>query len=309
MPRSFEGDLSAAGLRIGVIASRFNDEIVSGLIDGALTCLERHGASGDDVWLYRVPGAFEIPTLAAKLVALGSFDALITLGCLLRGDTPHFDFISAQVTNDLSRVASEARFPIAFGVITCNTYEQAVQRSSDGPGNNGWEAALAAIEMTQLLLSGVGSQLSGDTEHQLPALRSQLSGGTETGDSYRDLIVWQKAMSLVTEIYSMSKAFPKEELYGLTSQVRRAAVSIPSNIAEGKGRFGKRDYVQFLMQARGTLHEVETQMEIGRNLGYIDDDDLARLLVLTGEIGRLLNGLIRSIADKPPESREPRAES
>ncbi len=150
MPRSFEGDLSAAGLRIGVIASRFNDEIVSGLIDGALTCLERHGASGDDVSLYRVPGAFEIPTLAAKLVALGSFDALITLGCLLKGDTPHFDFISAQVTNDLSRVAIEARFPVAFGVITCNTYEQAVERSSPGPGNKGWEAALAAIEMANL---------------------------------------------------------------------------------------------------------------------------------------------------------------
>lgn len=150
MPRSFEGDLSAAGLRIGVIASRFNDEIVSGLIDGALTCLERHGASGDDVSLFRVPGAFEIPTLAAKLVSLGSFDALVTLGCLLRGDTPHFEFISAQVTNDLSRVAVEARFPVAFGVITCNTLEQAVERSSPGPGNKGWEAALAAIEMANL---------------------------------------------------------------------------------------------------------------------------------------------------------------
>jgi four helix bundle protein len=113
----------------------------------------------------------------------------------------------------------------------------------------------------------------------------------------------------VTEIYAISKAFPKEELYGLTSQVRRAAVSIPSNIAEGKGRYGKKDYVQFLMQARGSLHEVETQAEIARNLSYISDDDLARLLVLTGEIGRMLDGLIRSISDKPPESRDPRAES
>ncbi len=150
MPRSFEGDLSAAGLRIGVIASRFNDEIVSGLIEGALTCLERHGAGGDDVALFRVPGAFEIPTLAAKLISLDSFDALVTLGCLLKGDTPHFDFISAQVTNDLSHIAVKARFPVAFGVITCNTYEQAVERSSPGPGNKGWEAALAAIEMANL---------------------------------------------------------------------------------------------------------------------------------------------------------------
>jgi 6,7-dimethyl-8-ribityllumazine synthase len=148
MPRSFEGDLSAAGLRIGVIASRFNDEIVSGLIDGALSCLERHGASDDDIAIYRVPGAFEIPTLAANLV--GAHDALITLGCLLKGDTPHFEFISTQVTNEISRVAVEARLPIAFGVITCNTYEQAVERSSPGPGNKGWEAALAAVEMANL---------------------------------------------------------------------------------------------------------------------------------------------------------------
>ena len=148
MPRSFEGDLSAAGLRIGVIASRFNDEIVSGLIEGALTCLERHGASDDDITVYRVPGAFEIPTLAANLV--GAHDALITLGCLLKGDTPHFEFISTQVTNEISRVAVDARLPIAFGVITCNTYEQAVERSSPGPGNKGWEAALAAVEMANL---------------------------------------------------------------------------------------------------------------------------------------------------------------
>ena len=148
MPRSFEGDLAANGLRFAIIASRFNDDIVSGLLDGALTCLARHGADDDAIALYRVPGAFEIPTLAAKLA--GTCDAIITLGCLLRGDTPHFDFISAQVTNDLSRVATEGRFPIAFGVITCNTLAQAVERSSAGTSNKGWEAALAAIEMANL---------------------------------------------------------------------------------------------------------------------------------------------------------------
>ncbi len=150
MPRSFEGDLSAEGLRFGVIASRFNDEIVSGLLEGALTCLRRHGAHEDAISLYRVPGAFEIPTLASRLVVDGSFDALITLGCLIRGDTPHFDFISAQVTNDLSRIAVESRFPVTFGVITCNTLAQAVERSSSGTSNKGWEAALAAIEMGNL---------------------------------------------------------------------------------------------------------------------------------------------------------------
>ena len=150
MPRSFEGDLSAAGLRVAIVASRFNDEIVSGLLAGALGCLSRHGAADADVSLYRVPGAFEIPTLAAKLAASPDFDALIALGCLIRGDTPHFDFISAQVTNDLSRIAVDARFPVAFGVITCNTREQAEVRSSPGPSNKGWEAALAAVEMANL---------------------------------------------------------------------------------------------------------------------------------------------------------------
>lgn len=149
MPRSFEGDLDAAGLRFGVIASRFNDEIVRGLVDGALSCLARHGAADDAITVYRVPGAFEIPTLAATLVGR-NVDALIALGCLLRGDTPHFEFISAQVTTELSRLAVGAKFPIAFGVITVNTYEQAVERSSPGTSNKGWEAALAAIEMANL---------------------------------------------------------------------------------------------------------------------------------------------------------------
>ena len=150
MPRSFEGHLNADGLRFAVIASRFNDEIVSGLLTGALDCLSRHGAADDSVSIYRVPGAFEIPTLACKLIESVECDAIVTLGCLLRGETPHFDFISAQVTNDLSRVAIDKRFPLAYGVITCNTFEQAVARSTAGPGNKGWEAALAAIEMANL---------------------------------------------------------------------------------------------------------------------------------------------------------------
>jgi 6,7-dimethyl-8-ribityllumazine synthase len=146
--RSVEGDLNAEGLRFGVIASRFNDDIVNGLLEGALQCLARHGAT--DVTVFRIPGAFEIPTLARKLIDDGRFDAIVTLGCLLRGDTPHFEFISSQVTSELSRVAVETRFPVAFGVITCNTHEQAVERSSKGSGNKGWEAALAAIEMANL---------------------------------------------------------------------------------------------------------------------------------------------------------------
>jgi 6,7-dimethyl-8-ribityllumazine synthase len=150
MPRSFEGDHNAAGLRFAVIASRFNDEIVDGLLTGALDCLSRHGAADEDIRVYRVPGAFEIPSLTRTLIDAGGMDAVVTLGCLLRGDTPHFDFISSQVTNELSHVSVETRFPVAFGVITCNTREQAVTRSSPGSGNKGWEAALAAIEMANL---------------------------------------------------------------------------------------------------------------------------------------------------------------
>ena len=149
-PRSFEGDHNAEGLRFAVIASRFNDEIVEGLLRGALDCLARHGAADGDIRVYRVPGAFEIPTLARTLIDAGGVDAVIALGCLLRGDTPHFDFISSQVTSEISHVAVDARFPVAFGVITCNTREQAAERSASGSGNKGWESALAAIEMANL---------------------------------------------------------------------------------------------------------------------------------------------------------------
>ena len=164
MPRSFEGDWSAQGLRFAIVASRFNDEIVSKMLDGALECLARHRADDDAVDVYRVPGAFEIPTLVASLIARGGYDAIITLGCLLRGDTPHFDFISAQVTNELSRLSVDTKFPVAFGVITCNTLEQAIERSSAGRSNKGWEAALAAVEMGNLWkkIADRGSQNAGE---------------------------------------------------------------------------------------------------------------------------------------------------
>jgi len=132
------------------VASRFNDDIVEGLLDGALDCLKDHGAKDDHVSVLRVPGAFEIPTVVRMLIGRGGFDAIVALGCLLRGETPHFDFISAQVTSELSRLSVETSFPVAFGVITCNTHEQAVARSSKGAGNKGWEAALAAVEMANL---------------------------------------------------------------------------------------------------------------------------------------------------------------
>lgn len=150
MPQFIEGSLSAEELRVAIIASRFNDQIVAGLLQGALDCLERHGADTGAIEVFRVPGAFEIPTLAAELAVHGGYDAIITLGALIRGETPHFDHISSQVTSQISRVSIDAGVPISFGVITCETMEQALQRSGPKAGNKGWEAALAAIEMANL---------------------------------------------------------------------------------------------------------------------------------------------------------------
>ena len=148
MPRSFEGDHNAEDLRFAVVASRFNDEIVAGLLAGALECLARHGAKDGAIEVIRVPGAFEIPQVVRTVAE--RFDAVITLGCILRGETPHFEFIANQVTTELSRIACDARVPVTFGVITCETLQQAIERSSPGAGNKGWEAALAAIEMANL---------------------------------------------------------------------------------------------------------------------------------------------------------------
>lgn len=149
MPRIFEGDLSGTGLRFAIVASRFNDDIVSLLLEGAVECLDRHGAAERDVEVYRVPGAFEIPALAARLAGTGRFDAIVTIGCLIRGETPHFEFISSQTTDHISLASMTSGIPITFGVITCNTMDQARDRCRKG-NNKGWEAALAAIELANL---------------------------------------------------------------------------------------------------------------------------------------------------------------
>jgi len=144
VPRTIEGAHDANGLRFAIVASRFNDEIVRGLLDGAIDCLLRHGATDEAITIVRVPGAFEVPAAVREI--RDRFDAVITIGCLIRGETAHFDVLASQVTHELSHIGGA----VSFGVITCNTYEQAVARSSSGAGNKGWEAALAAIEMAQL---------------------------------------------------------------------------------------------------------------------------------------------------------------
>lgn len=149
-PQTIEGDLNAEQLRFGIVASRFHGELAASLLDGAVNCLLRHGARPDAISVVRVPGAFEIPAAVQRLVDCGGVDAIVTLGVLIRGDTPHFDFISSAVTNGISRLSIECGLPVSFGVITCNTREQALERTGPKSGNKGWEAALAAIEMTNL---------------------------------------------------------------------------------------------------------------------------------------------------------------
>src|SRR5213593_675266 len=124
--------------------------------------------------------------------------------------------------------------------------------------------------------------------------------------SYRDLVAWQKAMALVTEVYRVTESFPRREMYGLTRQVRDAAVSAPSNIAEGKGRKTKKDYVSFLYRARGSLLETETQLEVGRNLGFLSPDEFTRVLSIAQEAGRVLNGLISDIERQIEEDADSR---
>jgi 6,7-dimethyl-8-ribityllumazine synthase len=149
--RTVQGKLDATGLKVAIIASRFNDFITNRLIDGAVDCLVRHGASEDHITVIRVPGSFELPLAARKLTGSQSHDAVICLGALIRGQTPHFDFIASEVTKGISQVSLETGVPIAFGVITADSLEQAVDRAGAKAGNKGFEAAASAIEMVSLL--------------------------------------------------------------------------------------------------------------------------------------------------------------
>ncbi len=145
-----EGMLDAQGLRFALVVSRFNEALTSRLESGAVDCLERHGASDEDLTVVRVPGAWEIPLVAAKVAASGGFDAIVALGVLVRGGTAHFELIAAEVAKGLAATAMTSGVPITFGVVTAETLEQAVERAGTKMGNKGWEAALAAIEMARL---------------------------------------------------------------------------------------------------------------------------------------------------------------
>ncbi len=151
MVKTIEGDLIAKGKKFGIVASRFNDFITKELISGCLDTLVRHGAEEKDLAVTWVPGAFEIPVVAQRLAKNKSYDAIICLGTVIRGATPHFDYIAAEVAKGIAKVSQDTGLPVIFGIITADTIEQAVERAGTKDGNKGRDAALSAIEMANLL--------------------------------------------------------------------------------------------------------------------------------------------------------------
>lgn len=149
--RMIEGELRAEGFRFGIVVSRFNDFITTKLLDGAVDALIRHGADENDIDVVKVPGSFEIPLAAKKLAVKGSYDAIICLGTVIRGATPHFEYVASEVSKGIAITSLETGIPVAFGVITSDTIEQAVERAGSKAGNKGWDAALTAIEMAQVI--------------------------------------------------------------------------------------------------------------------------------------------------------------
>ena len=141
----------ASDVRVAIIAARFNSEIVDALLEGCVKRLEAAGVGSNRIDLHRVPGAFELPVTAAALASTGRFSAVICLGCVIRGDTPHFDYVAGEAARGLARIAADSGVPVAFGVLTCNTVEQAVDRSGAKSGNKGFDAAMTAIEMANLM--------------------------------------------------------------------------------------------------------------------------------------------------------------
>jgi 6,7-dimethyl-8-ribityllumazine synthase len=146
-----QGELQAKGLKFAIVQSRFNDFITGKLLDGAVDALLRHGAKEEDIDVVKVPGSFEIPLAAKRLAQKGSYSAVICLGTVIRGATPHFEYVASEVSKGVAQVSLETGVPVAFGIITSDTIEQAVERAGTKSGNKGWDAAVTAIEMAQVL--------------------------------------------------------------------------------------------------------------------------------------------------------------
>jgi 6,7-dimethyl-8-ribityllumazine synthase len=151
VPARFEGGLNAGGFRVALVVSRFNSTTSERLLDGAMDCLRRHGAAEKDLTLVRVPGSFEIPLMARKLAKSGKHDAVVCLGAVIRGETPHFDLVAAEVAKGIATAGLETGIPVTFGVVTAENPEQAADRAGGKMGNRGADAAMAAIEMVDLI--------------------------------------------------------------------------------------------------------------------------------------------------------------
>lgn len=149
--KTYEGELIIRGARFAIIASRFNSFVVESLVEGAIDALKRHGAEDKDIDLIRIPGAFEMPLVAQRIAAKKQYDAIIALGAVIRGGTPHFEYVAGECTKGLATVSSSHDVPVAFGVLTVDTIEQAIERAGTKAGNKGVEAAMSAIEMVNLL--------------------------------------------------------------------------------------------------------------------------------------------------------------
>lgn len=151
MAKVYEGHLLGEGLRFGLVVGRFNEFITNRLLSGALDALKRHGVAEEDVEIAWVPGAFEVPLAARKMIEKRRFNAIICLGAVIRGATPHFEYVAAEVAKGIARISMETGVPVAFGIITADTIEQAIERAGTKAGNKGWSAAVTAIEMANLL--------------------------------------------------------------------------------------------------------------------------------------------------------------
>ncbi|MBI5700724.1 6,7-dimethyl-8-ribityllumazine synthase [Candidatus Saganbacteria bacterium] len=150
MAKIIEGNLDASGLKVAIIVSRFNDLVSKGLLDGATDCLKRHGAKENAVDVVWVPGSFEAPLIAKKLAAAKKYDAIICLGAVIRGATSHFEYVAAEASKGIAKVSLDSGVPVIFGILTCDTLEQALERAGAKPGNKGFSAALSAIELANI---------------------------------------------------------------------------------------------------------------------------------------------------------------
>jgi 6,7-dimethyl-8-ribityllumazine synthase len=151
MAKTIQGNVTAQGLKFGIVAARFNDFITGRLVEGALDGLQRHGAAEGDIEIVKVPGAYEIPLAAKMLAQSKKYNAIICLGAVIRGATPHFEYVSAEVSKGIASVSLDSNVPVIFGVLTTDTIEQAIERAGTKSGNKGWDAALSAIEMANLM--------------------------------------------------------------------------------------------------------------------------------------------------------------